>query len=252
MAGGDVGGNTQQVEEHSLSYVKDFQRFEFKYWIPKRWVNVLVSDLYRLMDLDPYSAGGVYYPLYSVYYDTEDWQAYYEKMDGVERRKKFRVRSYAPNPGADDMVNLEIKEKNKDIILKRRMRVPVSEVDAVARGQYGGDDPVGAEWRFSQTRDALRPKVLVAYKRLAFVPKGPGDYRITVDADVSWGRPSSSTDFGASTRPVPMLRDASVLEIKFAKYPPRFIFDLIQRYNLRNDAISKYCESVIAMHRMIL
>ena len=34
------------------------------------------------------------YRVSSLYYDTMDWQAYYEKLDGVLLRKKFRLRYY--------------------------------------------------------------------------------------------------------------------------------------------------------------
>lgn len=249
----DSVDGSEQVVERSLDYVLDFQRYEFKYRIPNRWVNLLVSDLHRYMDLDPYSAGSTYYPLYSVYFDTNDWQAYYEKMDGVERRKKFRVRAYEPSPRTDSTVMLEIKEKNKDVILKRRLAV--SRAQAGTMREPGPDlqgESVVKEWRFNMLRDGLQPKVLVKYRRLAFVPKTKGDYRITVDTDVQWGRPSSPTDFGVPTSPVQSLRGATVLEIKFGQRPPKFVLDLIRRYDLRNDAISKYCESVVAMHKEML
>ena len=253
MASGNVADGPDQITEHSLDYVLDFQRYEFKYRIPNSVAGLMVSDLTRLMDFDPYSADAQSYPLYSVYFDTADWQAYYEKMDGNERRKKFRVRSYSPNPTSQDKVMLEIKEKNKDIILKRRLPIAPHEVSRViSPASPVAAEPVAKEWRFSLVRDALRPQVLVQYRRMAFVPKGSGSLRVTLDQDIHWGRPKSAIDFAASTAPIPVLRGSSVLEIKFSKQPPKFIFDLIKRYDLQNEAISKYCECVLAMHRNFL
>lgn len=253
MGSGNTRDSTDQITEHSLGYVLDFQRYEFKYLIPNAWAGLIVSDLTRLMDFDAYSQGANSYDLYSVYFDTSDWQAYYEKMDGVERRKKFRVRSYEPSPAATGTVMLEIKEKNKDIILKRRLPVSPGQVaDVIAPGSSFVDEPVAKEWRFSVLRDALKPRVLVRYRRMAFVPKGHGDFRITLDQAIEWGRPHSAIDFSARTAAIPALRGFSVLEVKFAKRPPKFIFELIKRYNLRNEAISKYCESAIAMNRIVL
>jgi len=232
--------------------VLSFQRHEFKYFLSRERIEILIPELLQYMDLDPYCKDG-YYQLYSIYYDTRDWQAYYEKLDGIERRKKFRIRTYSADPRDNMPVMLEIKEKNKDIILKRRSQIKLSEIPTFESGQLNrnGDD-VFDEWRYSMIRNSLKPKILVAYERLAFVPKTQGDIRITIDRNVKRALVNSGDAFDAPLRQTSFAKDKTVLEIKFDKHPPKFAIDLIRKYNLHNEAISKYTESVITDFRSIL
>lgn len=244
--------STKTVTEDSLDYVLNFQRHEFKYFIPKHRMENLVPELLHFMKFDDYS-GTDYYPLHSIYFDTEDWQAYYEKLDGIERRKKFRIRSYTNNPKPDTKVMLEIKEKNKDVILKRRVPVPFKDIPKFVTGQpILEDNAAHDEWRYALIRNNLRPKILISYERRAFMPVNHGDWRITIDRNVSYAMVKSATDFGANTKPTKWAGKYTVLEVKFDKHPPKFVIDLIRKYNLSNEAISKFTESVISNYSQIL
>jgi len=245
------------VEPNSLDYVLEFQRFEFKYLIHNRIAEMAKLDIAQHMALDKHCPNGRPYSLFSVYFDTDDWQAYYEKLDGIKQRKKFRVRSYRVAPEPDDEVLLEIKEKNKDVIFKRRTPLPNKVASELLGSLHipnwgmGEDDAVAQEWRRSIIRNGLKPKILVAYERTAFSSKNNSDVRVTFDSSVNWARPRSGNDFAAHKRPVPNLRDHTVLEIKFSRFPPGYIGSLIRRYNLTSEAVSKYCETVLAFHRSI-
>ena len=235
-----------------LDYVLNFQRHEFKYFLPRNRIEAIIPDLKLSLALDPYCKDG-YYGIYSIYYDTEDWQAYYEKLDGIERRKKFRIRTYAPDPGPNTPVMLEIKEKTKDIILKRRTPIALEDIPKLENGTLTRkNDDVFDEWRYNLLRNGLKAKVLIAYERLAFVPHNHGDIRITIDRNVRQARVNTGTRFNAALRATQFAKDHTVLEIKFDKYPPKFAIDLIRKYNLRNEAISKYTESVITGYKMLL
>ena len=231
-------------------YVLNFQRHEFKYFIPKSAIEILVLELLQNMNLDAFSRDG-YYNLYSIYYDTQDWQSYYEKLDGIERRKKFRIRSYAADPRQGLPIMLEIKEKNKDIILKRRTPINFTEIEEFERGMLTRDnDEVFDEWRYGMIRNNLKPKILIAYERLAFEDRSGGDTRI--DRNVKSAFVNSGNMFNAPLSPTYFSRSYSVLEVKFGRALPRYALELIRRHSLFNEAISKYTESVITKYRAIL
>ena len=253
MARTSAAKQSEPLNEKGLGYILDFQRHEWKYYVPAHMIEVIIPELLNMMKYDPYSDGD-YYGIYSVYYDTEDWQAYYEKVDGIERRKKFRIRSYVQDPGPEDTVMLEIKEKNKDIILKRRTAIKFKHVASLNRGMpLAGADHVYDEWRYNIIRNGLKPRILVAYDRMAFVPKEHSDIRITLDCNV---RHSFAKNLNGSFKnpvmPTTFARKDAVLEIKFKDHPPKFVIDLVKKYNLTNEAISKFCESVVTGYRAIL
>lgn len=253
MAKDSATKNSQTVtEEDSLDYVLNFQRHELKYFIPKERMEILIPELLRYMKFDDYSADG-YYNLYSVYFDTEDWQAFYEKLDGIERRKKFRLRSYTANPKPDTPIMIEVKEKNKDIILKRRAAVKYKDLNKflINKEKILEDDSAHDEWRYNLLRNGLKPKILIAYERKAFVPRQHGDWRVTIDRNVSHSFVKDGTDFGADTRLTQWARNYTVLEVKYGTYPPKFVIDLIRKYNLRNEAISKFADSIITHHNLV-
>jgi SPX domain protein involved in polyphosphate accumulation len=250
MASKGVTNDVSTVNEDTLDYVLKFQRREYKYLIPSSLVDLLVPELLMYMNPDKYSNDG-YYNLYSIYFDTHDWQAFYEKIDGIERRKKFRIRSYYPSPKPDDTVMLEVKEKNKDIIIKRRTPIKLKDVQKLVTGRKISNihDPVVEEWRFNILRNGLKPRILIKYDRMAFMPKQHGDYRVTIDKAVSHASTNKPDDFQRRLTKTSWAHDNCVLEIKFDSHPPQFLLDLIKRYNLRNEAISKFSDSIMTHHK---
>lgn len=68
----------------------------------------------------------------SLYYDTDDYQFYREKIDGVKYRRKLRIRYYEKEKDLteDDIVFVEIKQRIDRTTQKRR--IPVTYKDALA------------------------------------------------------------------------------------------------------------------------
>lgn len=227
------------------NYVYNFQRYEYKYIIPNNIAHGLIPYIARHMDYDAYSKGGQTYSVHSVYFDSPERSAFYEKIAGIERRHKYRIRAYSKNLGPDDPVFFEVKEKEKDIILKRRFSSTFSQVPEILSQNLSLDDKTFREWKFAILRRNLTPNILIEYDRLAFVPRSPLDLRITLDQNLRYANMKDVADFSAPSRIVEVMKHSSVLEIKFRHFIPRWTLDLIQKYDLRNDAFSKFCESVM-------
>ncbi|MCA9309502.1 VTC domain-containing protein, partial [Candidatus Saccharibacteria bacterium] len=73
------------------SSVSEFQRLEIKYLISNNIVDILIPDLLQHLEYDSYSINGEY-DIFSVYFDTQDLQAFEAKMAGNNKRQKFRIR----------------------------------------------------------------------------------------------------------------------------------------------------------------
>ena len=69
-------------------------RYEIKYIINKDMAEVLKQRLSLVMDKDINGASDGKYLIRSLYFDDMEKTAYYEKVDGVEFRKKYRIRIY--------------------------------------------------------------------------------------------------------------------------------------------------------------
>jgi len=227
-----------------------FERREWKYLIRRSNIDLVVPELLRWMDLDDHSTSGPY-NVYSVYFDNPEWGAFTEKLDGVQFRKKFRIRSYYANPAPEDKVLVEVKEKRNDIIVKRRTAVEVGLLsDLVAGRNVKPGDEVIDEWRFHLLRNGLRPRVLVAYDRLALKPRGVGEHRVTLDKNVKYAFVHRPDAFGAPLRDANVSRLHAILEIKFAAQLPAFLGNMTRSSNLTNEAISKYCDSIITNYKL--
>ncbi len=85
---------------------------------------------------------------------------------------------------------------------------------------------------------ALRPKVIVAYERKAYIYPS-GNVRITFDRNI---RASSQiAAFGSKKISYDPLREQdAVLEIKYDEFLPEFILQLLEQNSMQQTACSKY------------
>ena len=71
------------------------------------------------MHIDPYAAeNGGEYTVRGIYFDTPELECYFQKLAGVKRRNKVRLRGY--NSGKRGKVFFEIKKKMDEPLLKNR------------------------------------------------------------------------------------------------------------------------------------
>ena len=66
-------------------------RHEWKHEISQTDRMILLKRLPAVMRVDSHAINGVY-QIRSLYFDTPTDKALYEKIDGVDKREKFRIR----------------------------------------------------------------------------------------------------------------------------------------------------------------
>ena len=96
-------------------------RLEYKFLVNKADLNKLRNRLLPFVELDPFvKEGSVHeYTVRSIYYDSSNFDFYFEKIDGYKIRKKLRIRSY-DKVNNNNLVFLEIKHKYDNFIGKNR------------------------------------------------------------------------------------------------------------------------------------
>ena len=85
------------MTESKDSLVQEFQRYEFKYILNKRLRDKVERQIQHFMRYDGYvhpEFNNSYF-VRSLYFDSPTSVNFYEKIDGVKKRKKFRFRDIA-------------------------------------------------------------------------------------------------------------------------------------------------------------
>lgn len=158
-------------------------RQEKKYWMTQIDMQILSGRLEKVMLQDPHN-GAQGYTIRSLYFDTLGETDYQGKIDGLELRRKIRLRAYDP---AAAFAMLEMKQKEGNYQKKRSLRLERADAQAVARGQYDPllryADPFAAECYGLLHGQCYRPKTIVEYRRKAFIAR-ENKIRITLDHQI--------------------------------------------------------------------
>jgi hypothetical protein len=241
----------QQAHRHKFMDVKQ-NRYEFKYLVPVALLQDLRQAIAPFVDLDRYTrkdSGD--YTIHTIYFDTSSLDYYREKVAGIEIRKKVRVRAYN-EPRRDAPVFLEIKRKKNLFIAKNRARLLYRYLDRLFLSgdveRYVGPSAVACPDRedarrffYHIYRYSLRPIVLIHYEREAFFRKFDPSVRITLDKHLRSSPFPTLADLFAEDHDRPSLSEHFVLEVKFYKGIPDWLKDILGYFDLKREAISKYC-----------
>ena len=213
-------------------------RHEVKHYLSYGDLLELRPRLRAVMASDSHARDGRYL-IRSLYFDNLFDKALNEKIDGVSRRAKFRVRFYDLDTS---YICLEKKVKTGGLGNKQQTVLTASEAEDLSRGVTGwmaeDDRPLVRELYARMTTEGLAPKTIVEYTREPFV-YAPGNVRVTLDYGIRTGL--GCTDFldpGCVTVPVP--DDPIILEVKWDEYLPDIIRDIVQVPGTRSTAYSKY------------
>lgn len=181
------------------------------------------------------------YRVSSLYFDSPTDKALREKVDGVNRREKFRIRYYEDNL---DFIRLEKKTKHNSLGLKHSAKLTKEQVLKILDGDLEfllhSQNALLVEFYSKCQSLQLKPKTIVVYDREAFIYE-PGNCRITFDRNLR-----TSINPSQFLNPNKIFYDISdsftVLEVKYDHYCPDLVKNIVQ-INRQASAISKYSVS---------
>ena len=164
--------------------MNEVSRQEKKYAV-NLWDSVaLRGRLDAVMHGDAHN-GAKGYVIRSLYFDTPDDEDFSGKIDGLELRRKIRLRAYSPQSG---FAMLEMKQKQGPYQRKRSLRVTREEALRLCQGDYtplqSYEDPFAAECYGLMHCRGYRPKTIVEYRRQAYVAR-ENHIRITLDSSIT-------------------------------------------------------------------
>ena len=216
-------------------------RHELKYGSSYSEYISMRGRLKSIMKADPHTKDDGRYGIRSIYFDNSDDKALREKIDGVQKREKFRIRYYN-----DDLsfITLEKKMKINDLCLKYDAGITAEECRRILSGDISfmkdHREETVRELYAKMRYERLKPKVLVSYIREPYIYPA-GNVRVTFDSHIRTSLfhreflTEKVEDISATDSPGEM-----ILEIKYDSFLPEIIQDIIQVRNIRQQAFSKY------------
>ncbi len=232
------------------------ERYEAKYTIPFDMVDEISKFIEPYCSLDTYSekSPDLFYTINSLYFDTPSYLFLMMRLRRAESRFNMRVRTYGEKPSLPWF--LEIKYKRGDIMRKYRAKIYSENIEHILSTQELPRHHVKDEkeeknrllfYRLLHTYNA-QPKVLIQYKRKAYISDVDEYARVTFDIGMR-SMPQTGYD------PIPQeeamkpcdIEDAYdygtsvILELKcYTSFVPLWMIDLVRKFGLRRRGFSKY------------
>lgn len=218
-------------------------RHEWKHPISVADMLILRQRLRAVMRPDAHAADGRYF-VRSLYFDTPTDTALREKLDGVNRREKFRIRLYNHDIS---FIRLEKKSKLAGLGNKQSTALAPQQAQKIVDGDLDWmrfcEDGLIRELYSKMRTQQLRPKTIVDYTREPFVYPA-GNVRVTLDYNIRTGL--GCTDFLNPDCPtIPAGDSQIILEVKWDAFLPDMIRSAIQLEGRRASAFSKYARAAL-------
>ena len=204
---------------------------------------MLRRTLNAVLHPDPHGDENNQYHIRSLYFDTVNDDALYDKINGTANRDKYRIRIYN---FSDGVINLECKSKYRDLISKRSVRISRDLAEQLISADPTGLDSTASGLVSDVFREMrthlLHPVVIVDYLREAYLHPAE-EVRITFDMQLRTGL--NSIDLFNPYIPTipPFDHDEIILEVKYNQVLPPYINSVLTwalRDGAARSAISKY------------
>jgi SPX domain protein involved in polyphosphate accumulation len=247
------------------------ERYELKYLIPMAYVEPISEfiSLYCALDFHSESAASNehFYAVNSLYFDTPHHEFFQQRVGGQANRVNMRVRTYGD--GSAPPYFLEIKQRVGIPGVVRKYRATIGDDEwphLLTEPHFRIADGGSPKNRLNKElflrlalSHAIEPKLLTKYQRRAFFSTVDDYVRVTMDTQMQYRLQSdhnlvssggmthydNETIYATNTH-----SDANVvLEIKCnVGEVPQWVLSLVQRFELKQQAFSKYASSTWVAH----
>ena len=224
-----------------------FSRYEFKYLLNNNLSKLIEDEAKHFMSLDDFAnkLPSKSYFVRSLYFDNRSFTNFFEKVDGIKTRRKYRLRTYSKKLEDNSPIYLETKGRNLERTFKKRVKINKKETN------YFIDPSVNTElikkypqnelinnFVFDTMKKNLIPTVLIDYNRKPYVNNHGLYFRLTFDSQLRSSR--SNKLFLNNNMTLECNSGYTILEVKFHRSIPAWFHRIIQCYNLRRRSISKF------------
>lgn len=225
--------------------ITTFKRYEKKYMITAEQFQELIPKLKQYMNEDEHSQAGGQYNIYNIYYDNDQHEVIRHSISKPYYKEKLRLRSYEILSSNDQRVFLELKKKIDGVVNKRRVIMTLGESkDYLERGIRPNtrdyiSEQVLNEIDYYLSRHHVKPKVYIAYKRIAFFGKDDRSIRVTFDFDILTRREGLMLEGPQMGKSI-MESGMYLMEVKISESIPLWLTSILSELSIYHSSFSKY------------
>ncbi len=245
-------------------------RFELKYVIEEPRAVAVADFVSSYLRPSEHNGSGPIrgHPVISLYLDSPDFFFFRQAYNGHKNRMKLRIRFY------DDEWKrpafLEVKRRDSEVICKDRAMMTREGVRQILSAGWP-QQPFWADsthlihgkrrqdvnddfWKFANQMRASG-SIYVSYYREIYESTYDEELRVTFDRYIHGSRYDGSGRLQVPKlgwRPylppylAPLTKEGVILELKFDNQAPRWMFDLVKIFNLRQVPVCKYVACMYA------
>lgn len=224
----------------------NLSREEYKYFISPVHYSYFLNDLkkFTVFDGSTINDDGFYH-VASIYFENNSLNSYFDKLNGIAKRVKLRLRYYPLSKVKD--YKIELKYKFFDKIVKKRTNIKkallssIFEKNSTIKDLEQKDEVLLKFLNFKKINNFF-PFIRIDYNRIALIGRVDKNVRITIDQNIKCCR--FTGDLSKISNISVFSPGASILEIKTSGYFPFWLTYLVKKYSFKKNAISKYVHSV--------
>ena len=214
-----------------------FRRVEKKYLLTEEQYFAIKNYIenYFIMDIHGMST------ICNIYFDSDNNDLIIQSLEGPLYKEKIRLRSYGI-PNLDSNVFLEIKKKYNGVVSKRRVEMKLSSFyDYYNKDILPFDNQIMREIDYCFKYYDLKPKLFLAYDRIAYYAKDNSDFRLTFDFNIRSRRDHLCLESNCSTTDLYNYK-YYIMEIKTLGSMPLWFADILTSLKIYPTSFSKYGE----------
>lgn len=221
-----------------MMFIANFERIEKKYLATEGQLRIFQFMLKEYMEADQYGETTIC----NLYLDTADDLLVRRSIEKPKYKEKMRLRSYGV-PEDSSPVYLEIKKKAGGVVYKRRIDMTAGEAMAYLAGgrKLEADGQIAREIEYMRGRYSLRPKLYLAYDRIAYRELIPSDHQVRVTVDHSIRSRDTDVDLRLGDAGKLLMPEGTyLLEVKTAGAYPLWLSAALTAAELYPTSFSKY------------
>ena len=229
---------------------ESFSRYEFKFLLNKKKADQIENEIknFMVLDINADKQKNKKYFVRSLYFDTPDYANFYEKVDGIKLRKKFRIRSYTNKKDGKSNLFLEMKGRKNQKTYKLRTKILQEHLNFFSNQKnlfqlfqyYSKENKVINDFVFETLRKKIEPKIIVDYNRRPYINKFGLLFRLTFDTELKSSAGQNIFDNDNNFNFKEFASGKTILELKFERSIQPWFHRIIQNYNLMRLSVSKF------------
>ena len=219
----------------SIKYI--FERTEKKYLLTKEQYDALLEKSKGKIEADEYGLTSIC----NIYFDTEDSELIRNSIEKPIYKEKLRLRSYGVPESETSKVFLEIKKKFDGVVYKRRVAMTYKEAEEYLKNHVvpNVNPQILKEIDYIISYYNLKPKLFLAYDRIAYYGVDDKELRITFDKNIR-SREDNLSLFAGSDGTMLLEDDYLLMEIKSNGAMPLWLTNLLSELHIYPLSFSKY------------